>query len=35
MWILYAFGTFEVKMSCYKIQPAKTLKGAKEEKVTE
>ena len=25
MWILYAFGTFVVKMSCYKIQPAKTL----------
>ena len=25
MWILYAFGTLQVKMSCYKIQPAKTL----------
>ena len=25
MWILYAFGTLEVKMSCYKSWPAKTL----------
>ena len=25
MWILNAFGTLEVKMSCYKIPPAKTL----------
>ena len=25
MLISYAFGTLEVKMSCYKIQPAKTL----------
>ena len=25
MWIIYAFGTAEVKMSCYKIRPAKTL----------
>ena len=25
MWILNAFGTLEVKMSCYKIPPTKTL----------
>ena len=25
VWILYAFDRHEVKMSCYKIQPAKTL----------
>ena len=25
MWILYAFGTLEIEMSCYKIWPAKTL----------
>ena len=26
MWIVYAFFTLEVKMSCYKIRPAKTLR---------
>ena len=27
MWFFYAFGTLEVKMSCYKIWPAETLQG--------